>query len=236
MEDEWYMKKSIFVFLLALLFLSPALSIAAGADKWTETEKLSYILGVQMGQFSEKAELTLDTELVIRGIEDLRRGRKIALSPEEIKDVMTATQMKLQQKQRGAVSKAGKANIKKGRAYLEKNKKKKGVRVTGSGLQYKVIKKGRGRRPGARDRVKVHYRGTLIDGTEFDSSYKRNKPSVFGVSQVIAGWIEGLQLMKPGAKYEFYIPENLAYGPNGPPSIGPNQALIFEVELIEVVK
>ena len=103
-------------------------------------------------------------------------------------------------------------------------------------MQYRVIKKGDGPKPTASDKVKVHYRGTLIDDTEFDSSYERNQPALFGVSQVIKGWVEGLQLMNVGSKYVFYIPENLAYGKNGPPSIGPSQTLIFEVELLEIIK
>ncbi len=108
--------------------------------------------------------------------------------------------------------------------------------MTSSGLQYKVIKNGNGPKPTTSDKVKVHYRGTLIDGKEFDSSYKRNKPAEFGVSQVIKGWTEGLQLMNVGSKYEFFIPEDLAYGKNGPLSIGPSQTLIFEVELLEIIR
>ncbi|MEE9352507.1 MAG: FKBP-type peptidyl-prolyl cis-trans isomerase, partial [Thiotrichaceae bacterium] len=109
-----------------------------------------------------------------------------------------------------------------------------GVKVTASGLQYKVIIKGEGAKPEATDKVKVHYRGTLIDGKEFDSSYKRNQPAEFGLNQVIKGWTEGLQLMNVGSKYEFYIPSGLAYGQNGPPSIGPDQTLIFTVELLDI--
>ncbi len=125
-------------------------------------------------------------------------------------------------------------NAKKGQAFLDANKKKDGVTVTASGLQYKVITNGEGAKPEATDKVKVHYRGTLIDGKEFDSSYKRNQPAEFGLNQVIKGWTEGLQLMNVGSKYEFYIPSGLAYGPNGPPSIGPNQTLIFTVELLDI--
>ncbi len=125
-------------------------------------------------------------------------------------------------------------NIKKGQSFLDANKKKDGVKVTASGLQYKVITKGEGVKPKATDKVKVHYRGTLINGKEFDSSYKRNQPAEFGLNQVIKGWTEGLQLMNVGSKYEFYIPSGLAYGPNGPPSIGPDQTLIFTVELLDI--
>ncbi len=229
------MKKTILILSALLLFFAAESSVAVGAGKWTDAQKLSYILGVQLGQFSKGDKLTLDTALIVKGINDFTKDKELALSPEEIKEFMAERQRRLKQKQRTAMSAKGKANLKKGAQYLKKNKKK-GVVVTPSGLQYKVIKKGRGAKPTSRDKVKVHYRGRLIDGTEFDSSYKRNTPAVFGVSQVIGGWIEGLQLMSPGAKYEFYIPENLAYGANGPPSIGPNQALVFEVELLEVIK
>ena len=149
---------------------------------------------------------------------------------------MADMQRKEQEKQMAAMNTASEENLRKGQAYLEANKKKKGVEVTSSGLQYRVIEKGDGPTPTPSDKVKVHYRGTLIDGKEFDSSYERNQPAVFGVSQVIKGWVEGLQLMNVGSKYVFYIPENLAYGKNGPPSIGPSQALIFEVELLEIIK
>ena len=128
----------------------------------------------------------------------------------------------------------GTENTRKGLAFLGANKRKPGVKETASGLQYKVITMGKGAKPKATDKVKVHYSGTLIDGKEFDSSYKRNQPAEFGLNQVIKGWTEGLQLMNVGSKYEFYIPSGLAYGPNGPPSIGPDQTLIFTVELLDI--
>jgi len=127
------------------------------------------------------------------------------------------------------------ANIKKGKDFLVENAKKKGVVQTESGLQYKVITEGEGEHPAATNQVKVHYHGTLIDGTVFDSSVDRGEPITFGLNQVIKGWTEGVQLMKPGAKYEFYIPSELAYGERGSGQIGPNETLIFEVELIEVL-
>jgi FKBP-type peptidyl-prolyl cis-trans isomerase len=127
-------------------------------------------------------------------------------------------------------------NTKKGEEFLAENKKKDGVKVTASGLQYKVIKQGNGPKPKLTDKVKVNYRGTLIDGTEFDSSYKRGTPTEFPLNGVIKGWTEGIQLMPVGSKYEFYIPAELAYGARGPQTVGPNQTLIFEVELLEIVK
>jgi FKBP-type peptidyl-prolyl cis-trans isomerase len=125
-------------------------------------------------------------------------------------------------------------NAAEGDAFLLENRSKEGVTVTDSGLQYKVMVAGDGPRPAATDRVRVHYRGTLLDGQEFDSSYSRGEPITFALDQVIPGWTEGVQLMQVGSKYQFFIPANLAYGPNGPPSIGPNATLIFEVELLGI--
>ncbi|MCC6543579.1 MAG: FKBP-type peptidyl-prolyl cis-trans isomerase [Nitrospirae bacterium] len=237
------MKKLILAFLSGILLCGTAPSIAqesgqkeSPAINWTDTQKLSYILGVQLGQLGKTRDITLDTELILKGIDDLTKDHEQALSPEQIQQFMAEMQRKDQEKQTAAMNEAAEENIRKGQTYLELNKKKEGVKVTSSGLQYRVIKKGDGATPTAADKVKVHYRGTLIDGKEFDSSYKRNQPAIFGVTQVIQGWVEGLQLMKVGSKYEFYIPENLAYGHNAPPSIGPNQTLIFEVELLEIIK
>lgn len=237
------MKKLILAFLLGILLCvtSPSIAQESGqkespANKWTDTQKLSYVLGIELGQLSKTREITLDTDLILKGIDDFTKDHEQALSPEQIQQFMADMQRKDQEKQMAAMNEAAEENIKKGQSYLDANKKKKGVKVTSSGLQYKVIKKGDGATPTTADKVKVHYRGTLIDGKEFDSSYNRNQPAIFGVTQVIKGWVEGLQLMKVGSKYEFYIPENLAYGQNGPTSIGPNQTLIFEVELLEIIK
>ena len=238
------MNKFILVFLLGILLCGTMPSIAQNAGeesenipvKWTESQKLSYILGVQLGQLSKTRDLNLNMELIKRGIDDFTKDNELALSPAEIQKFMVEMKRKEQEKQKAALNEAAEENLKAGQAYLEENKIKEGIEVTSSGLQYKVVKKGDGPTPTASDKVKVHYRGTLIDGKEFDSSYKRDQPAVFGVSQVIKGWVEGLQLMNVGSKYEFYIPENLAYGKNGPTSIGPSQTLIFEVELLEIIK
>ena len=156
------------------------------------------------------------------------------MSEEEISSVMTAYQQKALEKVQAEQNAASAENIRQGQAFLKTNKKKAGVKVTDSGLQYKVITEGEGAAPKATDRVKVHYRGTLINGQEFDSSYKRNEPAEFGLNQVIKGWTEGVQLMKVGGKSEFYIPSELAYGVNGTPSIGPSETLIFTVELLDI--
>ncbi|MFQ5328694.1 MAG: FKBP-type peptidyl-prolyl cis-trans isomerase [Thermodesulfobacteriota bacterium] len=237
------MKKGVlqFVFILLLCGMAPTIAQAVDknktpAEEWSEGDKLSYIVGVQLGQLSKTSELGLNIELIERGLNDFKGGNEIAMSPQEIQKFMTDLQSKGEAKQMAALNAMSEENLKKGEAYLEANKKKKGVKVTASGLQYRVIAKGDGAKPTSSDRVKVHYRGTLVDGTEFDSSYKRDQPAEFAVSQVIKGWGEAVQLMKVGSKYEFYIPENLAYGKNGPPSIGPSQTLIFEIELLDIVK
>ena len=142
----------------------------------------------------------------------------------------------LRAKQQEMAQKAAQDNIEAGAAYLEENAKKDGVTTTDSGLQYEVLEEGEGASPAAEDIVKVHYRGTLLDGTEFDSSYKRGEPAEFPLNQVIPGWTEGVQLMKEGAKYRFHIPSDLAYGERATGSITPNSTLIFDVELLEVVK
>ena len=207
---------------------------ASAAAKWSESQMFSYILGTQIGTFSKQSELEVSLELFARGLDDMTKGGELAMSQAEINIFMASLQQKAQEKAQAAIKAASAENTKKGQAFLDANKKKDGVKVTASGLQYKVITKGEGAKPEATDKVKVHYRGTLIDGKEFDSSYKRNQPAEFGLNQVIKGWTEGLQLMNVGSKYEFYIPSGLAYGPNGPPSIGPDQTLIFTVELLDI--
>jgi len=230
------MKKAVLVLFvgLALCFTTP--SIAKDADTWTEAQKLSYILGIQLGQLGKTSGLTVDVKMLSRGLEDFIKEEEPALSPQEIQEFMADLQQKAQAKQMAALNAAAEENLKKGQAFLDENKKKKGVKVTSSGLQYKVIKQGSGAKPTPSDTVKVHYRGTLANGEEFDNSYTRDQPLEIGVAQVIKGWQEGLQLMSVGSKYALYIPENLAYGKNAPPTIGPSQALIFEVELLDISK
>jgi FKBP-type peptidyl-prolyl cis-trans isomerase len=207
---------------------------ASAAAKWSDSQKISYILGTQIGNYSKQGEFEVSIELFAKGLNDIINGNELAMTQAEIRSFMTAWQQKEQGKAQVALKAAGAENAKKGQAFLDANKKKDGVKVTASGLQYKVITKGDGAKPKATDKVKVHYRGTLINGKEFDSSYKRNQPSEFGLNQVIKGWTEGLQHMNVGSKYEFYIPSGLAYGPNGPLSIGPDQTLIFMVELLDI--
>ena len=157
------------------------------------------------------------------------------LSEEEMRTVMTAFQKEMAAKQAEMMKSQGEKNKKEGEAFLAENKKKEGVKTLASGLQYKVIKEGTGKTPKATDKVSTHYQGTLIDGTEFDSSYKRGEPATFPVNGVIPGWTEALQLMKVGSKWQLFVPSKLAYGEKGAgPIIGPNAVLIFTVELLAI--
>jgi FKBP-type peptidyl-prolyl cis-trans isomerase FklB len=236
------MKLRIILFSALMLFIISGITTAQDdaksasvAAEWSESQKFSYILGTQIGNYSKNNEMEVNIELFAKGLDDMIKGGELAMSEAEINIFMASQQKKLQEKAQAEMMAKGTENTRKGLAFLGANKKKPGVKETASGLQYKVITMGEGAKPKATDKVKVHYSGTLIDGTEFDSSYKRNQPAEFGLNQVIKGWTEGLQLMNVGSKYEFCIPSGLAYGPNGPPSIGPNQTLIFTVELLEIL-
>ncbi|MBQ4314042.1 MAG: FKBP-type peptidyl-prolyl cis-trans isomerase [Lentisphaeria bacterium] len=202
----------------------------------TEEQKTSYALGMNiMGNLAE-LPIEIDVESVIAAIKDVSAGNKPALEVEEYHKYMQDFQRKVQQAGQQAVAKAAGNNKKAGAEFLAENAKKEGVKVTASGLQYRVITEGSGRKPAASDKVKVHYTGKLTDGTVFDSSVQRGEPIDFALNQVIAGWTEGVQLMAAGSKYEFFIPSNLAYGDRGAGNaIPPGATLIFEVELLEVL-
>lgn len=200
----------------------------------TETDKISYIIGTQIGQNFKKQGIEIIVEPLIQGLTDVMKDKELKFSQDVMQQVMKSFQKRMQEKQQQRQNTEATTNLAEGNAFLEKNKKNKGVTELPSGLQYKIIKKGTGKTPTVNSRVKTHYRGTLIDGTEFDSSYKRNAPAEFAVKGVIKGWTEALQLMKEGAKWELYIPANLAYGSRGRPSIPANSALIFEIELLEI--
>ncbi len=211
---------------------------AAAADKIelkTQKDKASYAIGLDMGSSLKKNDVEVNTDALVKGIKDGLSGAKPMMSDQELKETIATLQKDLMTKQQERQKAALEKNKKEGEAYLEANKKKPGVKVLPSGLQYKVLSEGKGKSPRASDTVTVNYRGTLIDGTEFDSSYKRGQPATFPVSGVIPGWTEALQLMKEGAKWELYIPSNLAYGERGAGGvIGPDTTLVFEVELISV--
>ena len=197
----------------------------------TARERQSYAIGLQLGNSLKEIKDYINFSVAVQGMEDNFRDKKLLLTQEEVMKEMMAFSKKMQEKQMKIMEELKK----KGEAFLAENKKKKGVITTKSGLQYIVLRKGKGKKPKATDQVKVHYKGTLIDGTEFDSSYKRGEPVAFPVNQVIPGWTEALQLMTVGSKYRLFIPSDLAYGERGGGrQIGPNAMLIFEVELLSI--
>jgi FKBP-type peptidyl-prolyl cis-trans isomerase FklB len=202
----------------------------------TESDKVSYVIGAQLAQNFRTRGIEIRIEPLIWGLRDAMVGKELALSQDEMRQVMAGLQQRIREKRAAKRADQTANNLAEGKAFLEANKAKEGVKILPSGLQYKVIREGTGKTPAAEDKVRTHYRGRLINGTEFDSSYKRNKPAEFAVKGVIKGWTEALQLMKEGGKWELYIPSNLAYAERGRPSIPPNSTLIFEIELLEVVK
>jgi FKBP-type peptidyl-prolyl cis-trans isomerase FklB len=195
-----------------------------------QKDKVSYSIGMQIGFNLGRQKVDVNPDVLAAGIKDALAG-KPQLTQDQVKEVMTQFEKDMEQKQK----QAGEKNKTEGAKFLEENKKKPGVKTTASGLQYKLIKEGAGPQPKATDMVTVNYRGTLIDGTEFDSSYKRGQPATFPVNGVIKGWTEALQLMKVGSKYQVFVPSDLAYGERSVgPDLGPNATLIFDVELLDV--
>lgn len=199
-------------------------------------DKVSYSIGTDIASTLKKQEIEINPEAFFQGIRDGLSGNKPVLAPEEMQAVMQAFQQEMMAKMAKKRQDTANANKAASEKFLAENKTKEGVKTTASGLEYKVISEGKGEKPKATDTVSVHYRGTTIDGKEFDSSYKRNEPAEFPLNGVIPGWTEGVQLMTVGSKYQFFIPSTLAYGEQAPPEIGPNQALIFEVELLGIKK
>jgi FKBP-type peptidyl-prolyl cis-trans isomerase FklB len=201
----------------------------------TQKEKFSYALGMKMGANLHRQDVPVDPNILARGLKDGLAGSKTLLTDEEAQAAITAVQNDLRQKQQAKMQAEGAANKKEGDAFLSANKAKDGVVTLPSGLEYKILKEGSGPKPAASDSVVCNYRGTLINGTEFDSSYKRGQPATFPVTGVIKGWTEALQLMPVGSKWQLFIPADLAYGERGPaPEIGPNATLVFEVELLSI--
>lgn len=210
----------------------------------TDRDKQSYAIGMNIakGLQSQSKLFDFDPKLLQQGLKDALGGGKTALTEDEMKAALTSLQAEVREKQRllqaemqKEMQEKAEANQKAGDAFLEANKTKEGVQVLPDGLQYKVLTEGAGAKPTATDTVVCNYRGTLIDGTEFDSSYKRGQPLTIGVTGVIKGWTEALQLMPVGSKWELYIPSSLAYGPRGAgPQIGPNSTLIFQIELLSI--
>jgi FKBP-type peptidyl-prolyl cis-trans isomerase FklB len=201
----------------------------------TQQDKISYSIGLSVGKNLKNQEVDVVPEKFMLGLRDALKGEGQILTDEEVREVMFAYQMERRAKVQADQEKAGAANKKQGEDYLAANKTKKGVKSTASGLQYKVLKEGNGKSPTLESVVTAHYKGTLIDGTEFDSSYARGQPAQFPLNGVIPGWAEALQLMKVGAKYQVWIPAELAYGEQGAGQrIGPNTMLVFEIELLGI--
>lgn len=224
----------------ASLLISPCLVRADDAIS-SDKDKLSYSIGVDMGRNLKKQEIDVDPALLAQGLKDSLSGGDLKMKDEEMTATMTAfiqgMRAKMQEKAKAMQAQMkveGEKNKTEGEKYLADNKKKEGWKTTPSGLQYKVLTTGTGPKPKATDTVVTQYRGTKIDGTEFDSSYKRNEPAEFPVNAVIPGWTEALQMMPVGSKWQLAIPSKLAYGENGPEPIGPNSVLLFDVELVGI--
>ncbi|MCU0235677.1 MAG: FKBP-type peptidyl-prolyl cis-trans isomerase [Acidobacteria bacterium] len=237
--------KKIIVFALAFLLLGlVSCQKAADGPKALKKEdldsqkkKVSYAIGLDIGKNFKTRSMDIDYEILFQGLKDSQKTGEPLLNTEEIQKVMSQFQQDMMKADQEKRQGQGQDNKAREEAFLKENAAKPGVKVTASGLQYIVITAGTGPQPKASDTVKVHYRGTLLDGTEFDSSYKRNEPVVFPLSGVIKGWTEALQLMKVGSKYQIFLPSSLAYGEQGAGQvIGPNATLIFEVELIAIEK
>jgi FKBP-type peptidyl-prolyl cis-trans isomerase FklB len=198
----------------------------------TDKERESYAVGMYFGSGWKQHGVDVDPDMMVRGVKDAEAGGTTLLTEEQMKAALTQLQMSVRANQEKMQTQEGQKNLQEGEAFLAQNKTQPGVVVLPDGLQYKVIKDGTGSTPGPNDVVSVNYRGTFIDGKEFDSSFKRGRPAEFPVTGVIPGWTEALEKMKVGSKWDVYVPSNLAYGPNG--RLGPNETLVFEIELLDV--
>ncbi|MDX1795907.1 MAG: FKBP-type peptidyl-prolyl cis-trans isomerase [Hydrogenovibrio sp.] len=230
------MKKTALITLFTTSLVATPL-FAADVKLSSSDQKASYALGIDLAKNFEKQGLDLDLDALVLGMKDVMNKQKIRLTEDEMQKAVQEVKQKMIKKQQEARKLQGEKNAKAGQAFLEKNKTKPGVKVTKSGLQYKVLTEGKGTSPTDEDYITANYKGTLIDGTVFDSSYKRGTPIEFQLNNVIAGWKEALKMMKPGAKWEIYVPPSLAYGSKGAGRvIGPNETLIFTIELISASK
>lgn len=221
------------------MIMLPVLAGAKEERKKPESsqDRISYALGVNLGGNFAAQGLTVNAEFLMQGLKDALADAPLLLTDEELRDAMLALRQEMQQKQQARMEEISRKNMSESNAFFEENGKKAGIVTLPSGLQYQMIQEGKGKKPGKDDTVTVHYSGTLLNGQEFDSSYKRGEPATFKVGGVIPGWTEALQLMKEGTKMKLFIPPQLAYGEHGAgPLIGPNAALIFDVELLKIEK
>jgi FKBP-type peptidyl-prolyl cis-trans isomerase FklB len=210
--------------------------LKARPELQTEKDKFSYALGMNIGTNLHRQAVSVDPDILMRGLKDSLAGGQTLLTEEEARAAIMQVQGEVRKQQQEKLQAQGEANKKEGEAFLAANKTKEGVVTLPDGLQYKILQAGTGPKPTTGESVTVNYRGTLVNGTEFDSSYKRGLPATFPVTGVIKGWTEALQLMPVGSKWQLFIPADLAYGERGPGDIGPNSTLIFEVELLKIAE
>ena len=232
------MERIVMKFLLPILaglgLLSGVCLAGEKPELKSPKEKESYSLGYQFGGNLKSQGVDIDLDIYTSGIRDAIGGKEPRIRKEEIRATIKSLQQRLMAEQQKALRETAQKNLEEGKAFLAQNEKKEGVKTLPSGLQYKVLAEGSGKTPRAEDTVTVHYRGTFIDGTEFDSSFKRGKPATFQVKGGIPGWTEALKMMKEGAKWQLFVPSDLGYGQGGHGHIPPNSTLIFDVELISV--
>lgn len=218
-----------------VLFLAATVCAAQEPAFKTEKEKVSYIIGTNIGRDLKKQGIEVDGDILLKGVNDAMAGAQPAITDQDARETMGVFRQEMAAKKQAETKKSAEENRKQEEAFLAENTKKEGVQTLPSGLQYKIVTEGTGEKPTLYDRVTVNYRGTLLDGTEFDSSYKRNQPATFAVNGVIRGWTEALQMMKTGSKWQLFVPAKLAYGEMGAGShIPPNAMLIFDVDLLSM--
>jgi len=228
------MKQGKIVIVSGMLLIASTVFATEPTVLTTPKDKASYAIGMDMAISLKRNNIDVDPDVLGKAIKDILTDQKALLTDQEAKTILADLQKEMQTKKQEKMKALGEKNKKESAAFLAENMKKDGVKTLPSGLQYKVITEGNGKTPGETDTVTVQYTGRLVDGTEFDSSYKRGQAATFAVNKVIKGWTEALQLMKEGSKWQLFIPPNLAYGENGGGPIGPNAALIFDVELVSV--
>jgi len=226
--------KHLFMFVLSAALLMEVCLAGENLDFKDERVRFSYSLGFRIGGDIKRRDIQVKPELLLKGVQDAVAGNKPLMTQREMRSTLATLNKEIAAAQEQEMKARAEQNLAAGKAFLAEKAKEEGVTTLPSGLEFKVIKEGSGRTPESSDTVTVHYRGTLIDGTEFDSSYRRSKPATFRVEGVIPGWTEALQLMKEGARWQLFIPPELAYGDKRTQKIEPNSTLIFELELISI--